>query len=498
MGELKKNNLIPLGKGQGILNRMVQGRVTGETTNTSITNETIFQIREMQHDPSLQAKIGQVKLESLKSPDWRRQLSNFLQTYGRQRSNDFSRIASEETLRNRKDILFSSINDLRKAQQLKTLSQVKPRYLPRLFEIWTEKGISKRTQINYYNVLKWFWRVCGIEIEPIATFAKEKGEFTINRNAENDKSWEGNGVDFNLIYERLHQLDPIAARLALAMKTYGLRLKESICLNPHESESEDGLKIIKGSKTGKEREIIFKNFDEENLKKVLEDMKSEVTAEYFKPWEHLTLKQAKNRMSSVAIKIGLTKNQLGVTWHGLRHEFAINQFEDLTGTTAPVRGGGLLDYKRMIAQRQKITEALGHHRAKVTGSYYGSSLSDQRARDRSFERSLQRIDPAMLDIKNVLIEEGIDKLYLVGVHAKGSRESSLPYELLIEGIIESEKIIEICKVIADIFKNKCNLDCVVLTPRMLSSNRLENIAKEKITLLDLAAETETEQAKLLH
>lgn len=149
------------------------------------------------------------------------------------------------------DILFSTMIPIMKERKLRSLSQVKPRLMPRMFELWTEKGVSKRAQINYFNVMRWYWRVFGIQLDPIVTYAKEKDEFTINRNATHDKSWAGNDVDFLEIYEKMYAMDPVAERLLVAMKTFGLGLKESLRLQPHEVDGGNSLLLTKGTKTGR-------------------------------------------------------------------------------------------------------------------------------------------------------------------------------------------------------------------------------------------------------
>ena len=443
-------------------------------------------VNDYKADSALLSPIGSVKLDQLNSSDWRRQLSDFLHQYGRQRSNNFQKLTSEETFRNRKNLLFSSIVDLRKDRGLKTLSQIKPKYLPRLFEIWTAKGISKRAQINYYNVFRWFWRVCGMEIEPIAHYAKYDSEFTINRNAQEDKSWEGNGVDFDLVFQKLDEIDPVAARLALMMKTYGLRLKESLCLNPHESTTPQGLMVLHGSKTGRKREINFEELDDKTMGEVLEKIKQEVPDYLHMAWKKRSLQQALRRMNYLAGQVGLTKGMMGVTWHGLRHQFAIQKFEELTGTEPPVRGGQSLDYKKLKEARQKITLALGHNRTKVTGAYYGNPLTQERFKDRNFERSVRVIEPAIAIVRDLLLQAGVLSFYLIGSHAKGEAAAqNAPYEfLLAEGTV-MEIALTIAPQIAEAIKQSCGVDCVVLIRELLPASRIANLESESIPLIDL-------------
>src|ERR1035437_8568076 len=352
-------------------------------------------VRVTSINPALAAPPGQVKLAALNDANWPKQLAEFLNVYGRMRSDNFERTIAEETFRNRKDLVFSTVRQVMgdsQCKQVRTLAHFKPRLLPRIFQLWTSKGISKRAQINYFSHVVWFWRICNIDVEPIAAYATEKREFTIPRTAISDKSWKGNGVDFEEVYKKLYELDPVAARLTLAMKQNGLRLKESLRLDPHEADGGDRLLLTKGTKTGRPRQLVFDVFDDENFRRVLDHLKEEVPEGNHLAWSNLTLKQAKERMYTISRRIGLRKNGVyGVTWHGLRHDFAIDNLEKLTGEKAPVRGGLIINYREISEARLKVSQALGHNRLEITGAYYGSCLSLEREQMRSFMRSWDRM-----------------------------------------------------------------------------------------------------------
>lgn len=430
-------------------------------------------VRVTSINPSLTVSPGRVRLDSLNDSDWPRQLSDFLHQYGRIRSSNFSMKTSEETLRNRSDILFSTVRLLMQDKQhknIKTLGQIKPRHLPRMFELWTEKGISKRAQINYFNVVRWFWRICGIEIDPIRNYEKEKGEFTINRNAETDKSWRGNGVDFKEIYKQIHEIDPIAARLLLPMKQYGLRVKECLRLEPHLADGIDRLLITKGTKTGRPRQLVFSDFDDDSeFRLVLDQLKQEVPEKAHLAWRHLSLKQAKSKMQYIARKVGLTRKQLGVTYHGLRHDFAIDKLEELTGQTAPVRGGIVINYRALSAARLKVTQALGHNRLKVTGAYYGSFLSLEREQMRTFIRSWERIEPVMKDVAQLLDGSGADNLFWIGGRSQGARSEAAPYEFVFPPGTCDTTALQLSPQICELVLGATGVDCIVHNWKSLPS-----------------------------
>lgn len=62
-------------------------------------------------------------------------------------------------------------------------------------------------------------------------------------------------------------------------------------------------------------------FDEDDFRGVLDELKDEVAPECHLAWSNCNLAQAKDRMRYLAKKLGLTKKQLGVTYHGLSTDF---------------------------------------------------------------------------------------------------------------------------------------------------------------------------------
>ena len=115
-----------------------------------------------------------VRLDALDDTNWARQLCQLQQVYSGTRATKVSQIISQETLRTRTAILLASIGMLMQDKvctHVKTLAQVTPEVAPRLFEIWDERGLSKRVQINYFMHLRWFWNLCGLQSNPLAARA---------------------------------------------------------------------------------------------------------------------------------------------------------------------------------------------------------------------------------------------------------------------------------------------------------------------------------------
>jgi hypothetical protein len=70
----------------------------------------------------------------------------------------------------------------------------------------------------------------------------------------------------------------------------------------------------------------------------------------------------------------VTRKGLGITSHGLRHEYVHERYEEKLGVVAPVKGGGKpdMDADDANAKKRMISEELGHSRPQIIGCYSGS------------------------------------------------------------------------------------------------------------------------------
>ena len=85
----------------------------------------------------------------------------------------------------------------------------------------------------------------------------------------------------------------------------------------------------------------------------------------------------KNRMTYLVRKHGVSKKAMGVTMHGLRHQFACDLFRELTGLEPPVmRDTDVSTYgEHADAVRSAVLEVarqMGHERGEITFAYIGA------------------------------------------------------------------------------------------------------------------------------
>jgi integrase len=86
-----------------------------------------------------------------------------------------------------------------------------------------------------------------------------------------------------------------------------------------------------------------------------------------------TLSQTINRIYYLCKIFGITKNQLNITPHGLRHQFANDLYGEEAGFPSAVRGGtNIPDREADNKARHEVTRQLGHARTSITAAYTGA------------------------------------------------------------------------------------------------------------------------------
>ena len=131
-----------------------------------------------------------------------------------------------------------------------------------------------------------------------------------------------------------------------------------------------------------------------------------------------------NQYYQVIKATGITKAELGVTSHGLRHSFAARKYEEATASRPPVESpanlvcGATVDWDVDHRARLGISQELGHWRKSVTSAYLGSTARmsrDAKTRVKGwldvFERNPQ--------VRTALSEGEVTRAWLSGKAAMG-------------------------------------------------------------------------------
>ena len=238
---------------------------------------------------------------------------------------------------------------------------LKEKHAVALVERWKNEGLSAGTLKNRMGVLRWVYEKVGKS----RVLAKRNSDYGIeNRRYQTnvDKARE-------LTPESLDRIKSEHVRLSVQLqREMGLRREEAMKIDVAWADRGDRL-VLKGSwtKGGRPREIPIKTKAQRDL---LDRVKVFTAGGSLIPAgssyiEHLKLYE--NQTAAA----GLEK------LHGLRHAYAQQRYETLTGWPAPAAGGrksGDLneeEKKRDYDARIQISKELGHSREQISVVYLG-------------------------------------------------------------------------------------------------------------------------------
>jgi site-specific recombinase XerD len=279
---------------------------------------------------------------------------------------------------------------------IQNLDEMRIKHVVALIRAWQETGIAAGTIQGYISILRRFF--CLIGKANLLPEGKKLEELLTKRGLQLEgrkyipdlqKGWRDLGHDVLGIIQQIRDAghDVIACQLEM-MYAWGLRTAESFGIRPAESEQETngaGLAITRNTKGGKHRVVYYFKVDLEFAKyqrEVLERAKALAAKHPQKilAIKGLKLKQMKARFNWVMRKFGLNKKVLGITAHGLRHQFACDLFRDVSGMPAPVLG--LLDASEYRTNAEVVEKAmlevskqLGHERKDIGSAYVGTPAS---------------------------------------------------------------------------------------------------------------------------
>ncbi len=266
------------------------------------------------------------------------------------------------------------------------------RHVRCMVQHWQAQGLSIGTVQTYLSFLR---GLCGwVGKHGMVRSPKVYGFTGPGRieAAQRDKSWSAQDIDIEAKIKEVEQMDHrigVALRLAAA---FGLRVKEAIMLRPHRDvvvfentglpvaskSAQTCVHIQQGSKGGRPRLIPI-------CTPLQQAVLEEARALALTPGATVTdpakdLKANLRRFYYVVGKAGITRKELHVTAHGLRHEVMHDLYEEVSGVPAPVRGGHCED--RELDQQARMVVALtaGHSRCKAASAYLGQISSGRRPR----------------------------------------------------------------------------------------------------------------------
>ena len=275
-------------------------------------------------------------------------------------------------------LLFQVIEELSQAgYHLRTLQSLDQRHITALLHGWLDRGLSSSTLQNRLCGLRWIVGVLGKGgmIRHPSYYGLPEERLRRTYVAATDKSWSSRVDDFQALIGKAAELDQWVGMHLQLMHQFGLRMNESIMIRPRESWVGQTLKIEEGTKGGRTRVVdVRTDAQVEALKKATEFSKMDRKGGLVPPDK--TPAQARRRIYYVCSKVGITRSQLEITPHGLRHQYANDLYQEISGTPSVVRGSSrILDAEAEAKARAAVSRELGHKRLSITGAYTGPDKS---------------------------------------------------------------------------------------------------------------------------
>lgn len=317
---------------------------------------------------------------------WKAELNGIIQEFNHLTKKG-DRKASTRTRNARSDALFQGFGELRQlGYKIENPRNFKELHMRALVAHWESKGLAPATIQNRISFFRIFaeWIGKGNMIKDSEIYCSSPEVVKRMQVAQEDKSWSAKDIDMPKLLLEIEGYSKHAAAQLLMIHAFGLRRNEALCFKPNLHWTiENGISQIRvrdGTKGGRERLMVVATPQQEAVllyaKQVAGKQKNASIC-----YPYITLKQAEQRYNYIMRKFGLTKAELGVTGHGLRHQYANNRYEQLSGMQSPVRGGEKPsgeDIEADINARYRVSEELGHSRLSVTAAYYGSYAKPSR------------------------------------------------------------------------------------------------------------------------
>lgn len=341
------------------------------------------------------------------NPRWKRKLQDAIDRHNRQHATKPKGV-SHKTMHERATSLFRAFRLLRRLGYEVDPENLRGRHVTILVHYWTRnpclaelcqrRGVPMlehaysaaylQQQLSFLRVYAERWIGKPGMVRTLGHYVSDPARFRRAYSAERDRSWEGNAVDFERVVDTVAAIDArVAAQLGMLL-AFGLRRKEAVMFVPR-SAIVDGercgsplpageryvalLRVKRGTKGGRLRLVSVRT----DAQRVALDRALAFAPHASSHLGHpdLSLAQSLKRFDNVLRKAGVTRAVLGVTAHGLRHQFAQDFHVALTGLDAPIRGGETCDDPRLLAEAlQKIAHELGHNRPAITRAYLGTPV----------------------------------------------------------------------------------------------------------------------------
>lgn len=189
-------------------------------------------------------------------------------------------------------------------------------------------------------------------------------------------------------------------------------------MRPAESIRGNWLSVKRGTKGGRARLVPIETQDQRSVLAWALEIASRSKEGLMLHKKGITLDQAMSHFEWIMRKNDLTRKGQGKTAHGLRHQFANDQYEFKTKKASPVRGGGQVEPELLVGAQKEISEMLGHSRTSITSAYTGNHRHLTRVAKANMEKLINKLEGDE-KLKGLTKELGAEGVFVCGGHADG-------------------------------------------------------------------------------
>lgn len=300
------------------------------------------------------------------------------------------------------------------------ISDITARQVRAVFEQMKLDGKSESYIVSMNTTMRRFglWLGKPDLCPPCKFLFEDKDVYTRKIAATERKDW---GDDQDLIEEIIQDVtkdcEVVGCILRLAWN-FGLRVKEGIMMRPAESIRGNWLSVKRGTKGGRARLVPIETQDQRSVLAWALEIASRSKEGLMLHKKGITLDQAMSHFEWIMRKNDLTRKGQGKTAHGLRHQFANDQYEFKTKKASPVRGGGQVEPELLVGAQKEISEMLGHSRTSITSAYTGNHRHLTRVAKANMEKLINKLEGDE-KLKGLTKELGAEGVFVCGGHADG-------------------------------------------------------------------------------
>lgn len=316
---------------------------------------------------------------------WKGRLTALLREHCHKSERHPGKAVSSGTRAKRWTVLFAAFGTLRELGfKIEEPANLRLKHVRALVAHWEARRLSPSTIQNNVCILRLYAGWIGKPglVPDTDSLVSEPDRGRRSYAADHDKSWEGNGVDYGEQLERIRAEDPAMALQVELAAAFGLRAAETWLLRPGvDVRQEDGQYVLTLFRGTKGKRLRYVPIESDFQKDVLERARRSARLGSMIPASY-TKKRWRNRFYWMLRKLGITRGGLGVTMHGLRHQYAHGQYRKILGVEPAVRGGDTPALTREETElgKQQLAEELGHSRTSIVGAYTGTQRSVTRPR----------------------------------------------------------------------------------------------------------------------